>query len=111
MSDFQDFLKHQYASVSIASFKPGKFAEVRHLYEQAVSGYQQGFKGAYLLQEPGSDQGLSIIFWDSLEDMEANQTQEHQKLLQKMTPFFEDMPDVKLYELVCEIQPGRPDTP
>ena len=57
----------------MASFKPGKFGEVQKLYEKAVETYQDGFKGAYLLQQPGSDDGLSVIFWDSLEDMEANQ--------------------------------------
>lgn len=106
MSDFQDFLKHQYASVAIAAFKPGKFAEVRQLYERAIAEYQQGFKGAYLLREPGSDQGMSVIFWDSLEDMEASDTQNHQQILQKMAPFFEDGPDVKIYELVCHVQPS-----
>ena len=106
MSDFQDFLKHQYASVSVASFKPGKFAEVQKLYEKAVDTYKDGFKGAYLLQEPGSDEGLSVIFWDSLEDMEANQTETHEQLLQQMAPYFESPPRMKTFELVCQIQPS-----
>ncbi|NJN23273.1 MAG: antibiotic biosynthesis monooxygenase [Acaryochloridaceae cyanobacterium RL_2_7] len=106
MSDFQDFLKHQYASVSMASFKPGKFAEVQKLYEQAVATYKDGFKGAYLLQQPGSDEGLSVIFWDSLEEMEANQSEAHEKLLQQMAPFFQSPPEMKTFELVCNIQPS-----
>ena len=57
MSEFLDFLKHKYAYVAIGEFKPGRFAEAQQLYEKAVSTYTKGFKGAYLLQKPGTDQG------------------------------------------------------
>ncbi|NEO95896.1 MAG: antibiotic biosynthesis monooxygenase, partial [Moorea sp. SIO3G5] len=74
MTEFLDFLKHNYAYVAIGEFKPGKFQEAQDLYEKAVSTYIQGFKGAYLLQEPGTDRGIAVIFWESIADMEDNQS-------------------------------------
>lgn len=109
MNDFQDFLTHDYAYVAIGEFKPGKFAEARDLYEKAIATYADGFKGAYLLQEPGTDRGISIIFWNSVEDMEANQTAAHEAIIQQMAPLFAGAPDNQLYEVVCGIQPGEED--
>ena len=105
MTEFQDFLKHKFAYVAIGEFKPGKFSEAEQLYEQAVSTYTQGFKGSYLLQEPGTDKGIAIILWESVEDMEANQNQAYQAILNHMTPLFAKPPTTAFYEIVSEIQP------
>jgi heme-degrading monooxygenase HmoA len=106
MSEFQDFLRRQYAHVAIGEFKPGKFAEAQALYEQAVSTYHHGFKGAYLLQEPGSDRGVSVIFWESMDEMDASQTEgHHQAILKKMAPLFVHAPTTAIYEVVSELQP------
>ncbi len=107
-SDFHDFLKRQFAHVAIGEFKPGKFAEAQDLYERAVSTYSHGFKGAYLLQEPGTDRGISVIFWDSVDDMDSNQTGDrHQEILKKMAPLFAHTPTTAVYELVSEFQPNQ----
>jgi heme-degrading monooxygenase HmoA len=104
--DFHDFLKRRFVHVAIGEFKPGKFAEAQNLYEQAVATYEQGFKGAYLLQEPGTDRGISVIFWDTMDDMDVNQTKaQHQAVLKKMGPLFAGMPTTTVYELVSELQP------
>lgn len=104
MSDFHDFLKRQFAHVAIGEFKPGKFSEAQQLYEKAVATYTHGFKGAYLLQEPGSDRGLSIIFWESVDEMDTNQNEAtHQAILKKMSPLFVEAPTVSLYEVVSEL--------
>ncbi len=103
--DFQDFLKHQYAHVAIGEFKPGKFDAARHLYEEAVATYTTGFKGAYLLQEPGTDKGISVIFWENVGDMEASHTEAYQAILKQMAALFVEPPTTAVYELVCEIQP------
>lgn len=105
MSEFLDFLRHQFAYVAIGEFKPGKFEEAKQLYEKAVSTYAHGFKGAYLLQLPETDKGLAIIFWESVEDMTASQTEAYQKILNQMTPLFAKLPDTGIYEIVSEIQP------
>lgn len=105
MSEFLDFLRHQFAYVAIGEFKPGKFEEAKQLYEQAVSTYSQGFKGAYLLQKPGTDEGIAVIFWEDVGDMDDNANEAYQELLKQMTPLFAKAPTTDFYELVSEIQP------
>lgn len=106
MHDFQDFLTHKVAYVTIGEFQAGKFEEAKKLYEQAVSTYSQGFQGAYLLQEPGSDRGISIILWDHEEDMQANHSEAFNEILKQMLPLFATKPVSTFYELVSEIPPA-----
>ena len=106
MSDFQDFLKHKYAYVALGEFKPGKFEEAKNLYEKAVATYtKQGFDGAYLLQEPGTDKGIAIVFWESAADMEENKTAAHEALMEKMGHLFVKPPITNFHEVVSEIEP------
>ncbi len=106
MGEFNDFLKRQYAHVAIGEFKPGKFAEAQNLYEQAVSTYTHGFKSAYLLRDPGSDRGISVVIWESVEDMNDHQSEAYQSILKKMTPLFTQIPDIYVYEVVSEMHPA-----
>ena len=107
MSEFQDFLRRTFAYVAIGEFKSGKFEEAQRLYEEAVSSYGEGFKGTFLLQEPGTDRGISIIFWESAADMEANRNETHERILKEMAPLFVKSPSVGFYEVVCDIQPAE----
>ncbi|MUH00195.1 antibiotic biosynthesis monooxygenase [Scytonema sp. UIC 10036] len=104
MSDFQDFLRHKFAYVAIGEFKPGKFEEAKRLYEQAVATYTHGFKGAYLLQEPGTDKGIAVIFWENVEDMDTNHSEAYDNILKEMLPLFAKAPTTFFHEVVCEIQ-------
>jgi hypothetical protein len=103
-AEFMDFLKHKYAYVAIGEFKPGKFAEAQRLYEQAVSSYGQGFKGAILLQKPNTDEGIAIIMWEKIEDMDANQGEAYQKILEEMAPLFATPPITSFYEVCSEVE-------
>jgi heme-degrading monooxygenase HmoA len=103
MSEFLDFLKHKYAYVAIGEFKPGRFAEAQRLYEKAVSTYTEGFKGAYLLQKPGTDEGIAIIMWEKIEDMDANQNEAYKALLHEMAPLFATPPTTDFFEVCSEI--------
>ncbi|WNZ21853.1 antibiotic biosynthesis monooxygenase [Leptolyngbya sp. NK1-12] len=105
MSDFQDFLKHKFAYVAIGEFKAGKFEEAQRLYEQAIATYGEGFQGTYLMQEPGTDRGIAIIFWESAADMEANRNEANETILKQMAPLFASHPITSFCEVVCEIQP------
>ena len=105
MTEFLDFLKHKYAYVAVGEFKPGKFQEAQDLYEKAVSTYIQGFKGAYLLQEPGTDRGIAVIFWESIADMEDNQSEAYEAILNQMSDLFTKAPTTSFYEVCSEIQP------
>jgi heme-degrading monooxygenase HmoA len=105
MSEFLDFLRREYAYVAIGEFKPGKFEEAKQLYEKAVGTYTHGFKGAYLLQVPGTDKGIAVIFWETVEDMTSNHSEDYQKILKEMTPLFAQLPNTDIYEVVSEIHP------
>lgn len=104
MSDFQDFLKHSYAHVAIGEFKPGRFEEAAELYQQAIATFTTGLKGAYLLREPGTDRGISIILLEHDDDMEANENTTQQAILKKMAPLFSHAPKIGLYEVVCDVE-------
>ncbi|ELR99653.1 hypothetical protein [Gloeocapsa sp. PCC 73106] len=104
MNEFMDFLQHKYAYVAIGEFKPGKFAEAQQLYEQAVSTYTQGFQGAYLLQKPGTEEGIAVIMWERIEDMDQNQTQVYQKILEQIQDLFVRPPVISFYEVCSEIE-------
>ena len=103
MSEFLDFLQHKYAYVALGKFKPGKFAEAQKLYEKAVSTYTTGFKGAYLLQKPGTDQGIAVIIWERIDDMQDNQTEAYKAILHEMSHLFAAAPDTSFYEVCSEI--------
>jgi len=110
MEDFQDFLTHKIAHVTVGEFQLGKFDEARQIYQEAVGTYGQGFKGAYLLQETGTERGIAVILWDSEESMKANEgTDAHKAVLKKMMPLFADTPRTTYYEVVTEIQPPGED--
>lgn len=105
MSDFLDCLKHKYAYVAVGEFKPGCFPEARSLYEKAVSTYKDGFKGAYLLQEPGSDRGIAVIFWDSPSDMATHQSAVYDQVMAQIAHLFAAPPKTGFYEVCSEIMP------
>ncbi|MDX2228942.1 MAG: antibiotic biosynthesis monooxygenase [Leptolyngbyaceae cyanobacterium bins.349] len=110
MEDFQDFLTHKIAHVTVGEFQLGKFDEARQIYQEAVSTYGKGFKGAYLLQESGTERGIAVILWDSEDSMKANEgTDIHKAVLKKMMPLFADTPTTSYYEVVTEIQPSTDD--
>jgi heme-degrading monooxygenase HmoA len=103
MDGFLDFLTHKCAYVAIGEFKPGRFAEAQQLYEKAVSTYTTGFKGAYLLQKPGTDQGIAVIMWEKMEDMEANHTAIYDQIMEEMSHLFVKPPRTDFYEVCSEI--------
>jgi heme-degrading monooxygenase HmoA len=103
MSEFLDFLKNKFAYVAIGEFKPGKFAEAKQLFSQAVATYREGFQGAYLLQEPGTDRGIAVILWESIENMEANQNEMTQEIFKQMNHLFVYAPKTSFYEVVSEM--------
>ncbi len=108
MEDFQDFLTYKIAHVTVGEFQVGKFDEARKLYQDAVSTYGKGFKGAYLLQEKGTERGIAVSLWDSEESMKANEGSDvHKSVLRKMMPLFADVPRTTYYEVVTEIEPTQ----
>lgn len=105
MTEFRDFLKRKYAYVAIGEFKPGKFEEAKHLYEKAIATYGQGFGGSYLLQEPGTDKGIAIIFWSSVEEMEANKNEVHQAIVKEISHLLVEPATTSVYEVCGTFDP------
>ncbi len=107
MQEFSDFLRHnyKYAYVATATFKQGKFGEAQELFKKAVSTYTKGFKGAYLLQKPNTDEGIAFIIWENLEDMEENRNEAYQKIIDEMNSLFASQPETHFYEVCTEIKP------
>ncbi|MEO0350030.1 MAG: antibiotic biosynthesis monooxygenase [Cyanobacteria bacterium P01_A01_bin.15] len=103
MTDFTDFLKHKQAYIAIGEFMPGRFSEARQLYEQAVATYGDGFQGAYLFQEPGTDRGIAVILWDNVDTMEAHHPPTYEAIVRELSGLFVSPPDVKFYEVCSEI--------
>ncbi len=103
-AEFLDCLQHKHAYVAIGEFKPGRFAEAQRLYEKAISTYKEGFQGAFLLRKPNSDEGIAVILWKNIEDMEANQTDLHRKILEEMGPLFTQPPTTNFYEVCSEVE-------
>jgi heme-degrading monooxygenase HmoA len=104
MKEFHDCLKHKVAYVAIGEFQPGRFAEAQRLYEKAVSTYKEGFRGAYLLQKTGTDEGIAVIMWDQVGDMEANQSEDYQVIIKEMNSLFAVPPTTSYYEVCSEIK-------
>lgn len=103
MQEFSDFLRHKYAYVATATFKPGKFPEAQKLFEEAVATYTTGFKGAYLFQKPNTDEGIAFILWEKIEDMEENHNEINEKIMGEMKHLFASPPDTNFYEVLTEI--------
>lgn len=93
---------HKYAYVAMGEFKLGRFEQAQELYEKAVSTYTKGFQGSFLLRKPNSDEGIAVIIWENIEDMEANQTKIHQAILEQMNPLFAKPPVTDFYEVCSE---------
>jgi hypothetical protein len=108
--EFMDFLKHKYAYVAIGEFKPGRFPEAQRLFEKAVSTYKDGFKGSLLLQKPGTDEGIAVIKWTSIEDMDTYQDEAYQKILAEIAHLFATSPITSFYEISSEIGGYEPST-
>ncbi len=108
MKEFHDCLKHKVAYVAIGEFKSGRFSEAQRLYEKAVSTYKDGFKGAYLLQKTGTDEGIAVIIWDQIDNMETNQSEEYQGIMKEMNSLFATPPTTSYYEVCSEIQSEKP---
>ncbi len=103
MSAATEQLKHKMAYVAIGEFKPGMFSKAQELYEKAVSTYKEGFKGSFLLNKTGTDEGIAIIMWNDASDMADNESEIYRELLEQMNKLFVKPPVTDFYEICSEI--------
>lgn len=64
---------------------------------------EEGFRGAFLLTDPDTGEGLSISIWNSEEDMHASEASGfyHRKLAE-LEAFFISTPERKHYEISAQ---------
>jgi heme-degrading monooxygenase HmoA len=64
---------------------------------------QDGFRGAWMLTDPETGEGLSISLWDSTDDMRASEDSDfHYRELGELEAFFTSAPVRKHYEVSVE---------
>ena len=92
-----------FARVSRVQVKMDKFEESTNLYAGSVvpaAKSQKGFRGAYLLTDRKTGQGLSITLWETEEDAVVNeQSGYYQEQLDKFKDVFAAPPTREGYEV------------
>ena len=64
---------------------------------------EQGFRGAWMLTDPETGEGLSISLWESAEDMRSSEESDfHRREFGELEAFFISAPVRKHYEVSVE---------
>ena len=70
-----------------------------------VARQQKGFEGFVLLADRPQGRGVSISCWESLKDLQANETSGYlREQLGKITPLMTEPPVKEIYEIVVQVQ-------
>jgi hypothetical protein len=96
-----------YARVNATEWNPEKVEEgIRITEETIIPSYQKhpGFRGYFLLTEPGGERAMAITMWDTEENRESSAA-----IARAMIPELKDIlrapPDTKNYEVMFNVQP------
>ena len=95
-----------HARVVIMEMLPIDVKEAVRIYRDRVvpaAREQEGFRGAFMLTDPDTGEGLSISFWNSEEDMHASEASGfyHQKL-RDLDAYLISTPVRKHYEVSAQ---------
>jgi heme-degrading monooxygenase HmoA len=86
---------------------PGKLDEMLKIWKESVlpaAQSQQGFKGALVLGDRTTGDGISISLWDSEADMATGESSGYyQEQLAKFASIFTGKPDTKHYEVFLQV--------
>jgi heme-degrading monooxygenase HmoA len=86
---------------------PGKLDEMLKIWKESVlpaAQSQQGFKGALVLGDRTTGDGISISLWDSEADMATGESSGYyQEQLAKFGSIFTGKPDTKHYEVFLQV--------
>ena len=92
-----------HARVVIMEMLPIDVEEVVRTYRDRVvpaGREQEGFRGAWMLTDPETGEGLSISLWQSADHMEASEESDfHHRELGELEDFFISAPVRKHYEV------------
>jgi heme-degrading monooxygenase HmoA len=97
-----------HARVTTVQIQPEKIDEANSIFRDSVipaAQAQKGFRAAYLLVDNATGKGMSITAWDSLEDLQTNESSGfYQEQLAKFAPLFTAPPTRETYEVSVQAQ-------
>ncbi|MFZ5509574.1 MAG: antibiotic biosynthesis monooxygenase family protein [Pseudomonadota bacterium] len=92
-----------HARVVAVQALPGKTEEAIRIYRDSImpaAKEQKGFKGAYLLTDPGTGKGISVTLWESEADLKASETSGYyQQQIAKLAPVLAGPPTREVFEV------------
>ncbi len=95
-----------HARVVSMEMLPIDVGEAARIYQERVlpaAREQEGFRGAFMLTDPDTGEGLSISFWNSEEDMHASEASGfYHKKLRDLDAFLISTPVRKHYEVSAQ---------
>jgi heme-degrading monooxygenase HmoA len=96
-----------YARAVAVPVDPSKLDDMLQIWKESVlpaAQSQQGFKGALVLGDRATGQGMSITLWDSEGDMAAGESSGYyREQLAKFGKIFAGQPDLKHYEVFLHV--------
>ena len=98
-----------YASTTVAPMKPDKWDDLVSIYSDSLRphvGGPEGMKAAYLLRVPGSDEGMSVVFYDT--EAQAKASAEpgglFAEIVPKLAECFAGQPVRNISEVIAAIE-------
>jgi quinol monooxygenase YgiN len=94
-----------HARVNATRWNPEKIEEgLKLTRETIVPAYkeQPGFRGYYLLTEPGGDKAMAITIWETEADMEAS-APVAQAMIPKLRDVIQERPVTETYEVTVHV--------
>jgi hypothetical protein len=96
-----------YARVNETQWNPEQVeAGIRLTEEKIIPAYQEhpGFRGYFLLTEPGGDGAMAITMWDSEENMESSAAIAR-AMIGELKGILRAPPETRHYEVMFNVQP------
>lgn len=96
-----------YARVNATQWNPDKAAEgIRLTEEVIIPAYQKedGFRGYFLLTEPGGEGAMAITMWDTEADLERSAAVAR-AMIPQLKGILRAPPETSNYEVMFNVQP------
>ena len=97
-----------YARVNETQWNPEMVEEgIRLTEETIIPAYQEhpGFRGYFLLTEPGGEGAMAITMWDTEENMESSASIAR-SMIGELKGILRAPPETRHYEVMFNVQPG-----
>jgi quinol monooxygenase YgiN len=95
-----------HARVNATRWRPEKVEEgLKLTYDTIIPAYkeQPGFRGYYLLTEPGGDKAMAITLWETEADMQAS-APVAQAMIPQLRDVIQERPVTETYEVTVRVE-------